>query len=125
MEGDYGLRYRGVDTHTWAHAEVACLIHKYYINEVKDWELINERIMGIKLKLNDKESLTVISVYVPNESDNTDVKEKFWTKLQEVVESNQRTLIIGEELNGRVGNDEIGSEKCIDRFGEQVLNANG
>lgn len=75
--------------------------------------------MSIEFELNDKKSFAVVSVYAPNESDNTDVKEEFWTKLQDLVKRKQGTLIIG-----RVGNNKIGSKKYISRFRKLVLNSN-
>ena len=33
----------------------------------------------------------------------------------------KKILIAGGDFNGRVGNDEICGEKCIDKFSEQVF----
>ena len=62
---------------------------------------VSDRMMYMKL---DREGvmMTVISAYVPQVGYLREEKDKFWTDLDEVVESipNEKIMVIGADFNG-------------------------
>ena len=54
-------------------------------------------------------------------------KDKFWTDLDEVVESipKEERLVIGADFNGHVGEGNRGDEMVMGRYGDKARNAEG
>ena len=54
-------------------------------------------------------------------------KDKFWTDLDEVVESipKEERLVIGADFNGHVGEGNRGDENVMGRYGDKARNAEG
>lgn len=125
LKNDHGLLYSGVDRHVWGQAGVACLVHRNCMERIQNWEFVNERIMEVKYRINEAETATLLVVYGPNESEEKEVKESFWNCLQGQVEKKHGLLLIGGDLNGRVGNNGREASGCIGKYGEPNKNSNG
>ena len=54
-------------------------------------------------------------------------KDKFWTDLDEVVESipKKERVVIGADFNGHVGEGNRGDENVMGRYGDKARNAEG
>ena len=57
----------------------------------------------------------------------TEEKDKFWTDLDEVVESipKEERVVIGADFNGHVGEGNRGDENVMGRYGDKARNAEG
>ena len=71
--------------------------------------------------------MTVISAYAPQVGCLREEKDKFWTDLDEVVESipKEERLVIGADFNGHVGEGNRGDENVMGRYGDKARNAEG
>ena len=73
--------------------------------------------------------MTVISAYAPQVGCLTEEKDKFWTDLDEVVESipKEERVVIGADFNGDVivGEGNRGDENVMGRYGDKARNAEG
>ena len=77
---------------------------------------INDRIMTMRLPLQDNTNATLISAYAPTMTNPDDTKEVFYQQLDEVVRSvptADRWIILGD-LNARIGsNHTVGRESLV------------
>ena len=71
--------------------------------------------------------MTVISAYAPQVRCLREEKDKFWTDLDEVVESipKEERVVIGADLNGPVGEGTRGDDNVMGRYGDKAINAEG
>ena len=71
--------------------------------------------------------MTVISAYAPQVGCLREEEDKFWTDLDEVVESipKEERLVIGADFNGHVGEGNRGDENVMGRYGDKARNAEG
>ena len=85
---------------------------------------MSDRMMYMKLDIKGV-MMTVISAYAPQVGCLREEKDKFWTDLDEVVESipKEERLVIGADLNGHVGEGNRGDEKVRGRYGDKARNA--
>ena len=87
---------------------------------------VSDRMMYMKLDI-EGVMMTVSSVYAPQVGCLREEKDKFWTDLDEVVESipKEERLVIGADFNGHVGEGNRGDENVIGRYGDKARNAEG
>ena len=71
--------------------------------------------------------MTVISTYALQVGCLTEEKDKFWTELDEVVESipKEERLVMGADFNGHVGEGNRGDGNVMGRYGDKASNAEG
>ncbi len=67
----------------------------------------NERIIGIKLEVSDKQKLIVIQIYAPTSLANESESMEFYSKLTQTI-NNQKTnkndtILISGDFNNQVG----------------------
>ena len=121
----YNFIYSGRDDNN--HREgVGILMSKRAAGALLDWTPISERI--IKARFFSKHiKLTFIHVYAPTEDDDDQVKDDFYMRLQDVLDSRHThdMLIITGDMNAKVGNDREGYERVIGRHGMGQRNDNG
>ncbi|KAF7651843.1 hypothetical protein LDENG_00104720, partial [Lucifuga dentata] len=69
----------------------------------------------------------VVSGYAPQVGCELEEKEKFWSELDEVMQSIPRgeRVVIGADFNGHVGAGNRGDEEVMGKFGIQEKNAEG
>lgn len=88
---------------------------------------INERLMTLRLKLNDYNHVTVISAYAPTLDSDDDIKEKFYFELEEILKNvpdHDKILLLGD-FNARVGREKDLWEGIIGGNGVGKVNSNG
>ena len=87
---------------------------------------VSDRMMYMKLDI-EGVMMTVISAYAPQVGCLTEEKDKFWTDLDEVVESipKEERVVIGADFNGHVGEGNRGDENVMGRYGDKARNAEG
>ncbi len=88
---------------------------------------INERLMKIRLPLNDKRYVTVISAYAPTLTSAEETIEHFYANLSSVlrlVPASDKLILLGD-FNARVGQDHTRWEGVLDKHGVGKTNSNG
>ena len=87
---------------------------------------VSDRMMYMKLDI-EGVMMTVISVYTPQVGCLREEKYKFWTDLDEVVESipKEERVVIGADFNGHVVEGNRGDENVMGRYGDKARNAEG
>ena len=122
---DKTIIYSGRDDQI--HREgVAFMLSKNAVRSLTDWTPVNERI--IKARFYSKHiKLTMIYLYAPTEVADDDVKEEFYTKLQELVGDvhQHNMLIITGDMNAKVGSNNNCYESIMGNHGIGQRNNNG
>ena len=105
---------------------VAIMMTEEAARSLMDWTPVNERI--IKARFYSKYiKLTLIHTYAPTEIASEQVKDDFYTVLQEVIDSVHQhdILIITGDMNAKVGSDNRSFERVMGTHGLGVRNDNG
>ena len=105
---------------------VGVILKEDFIGRVLDVKRVYDRMMYMKLEI-EGVMMTVISAYASQVGCMRKEKDKFWTDLDEVVESipKEERLVIGADLNGHVGDGNIGDENVMGRYGDKARHAEG
>ena len=88
---------------------------------------INDRIMTMRLPLNDGKHVTLISIYAPTMTNPEENKELFYQQLDEVIRKvpKQDKMIILGDFNARVGSSSDSWKGIIGKHGIGQENSNG
>ncbi|KAI5611687.1 hypothetical protein C0J50_1328 [Silurus asotus] len=99
--GGFKLFYHGVGG---KRNGVGVILKEEYSKSVVEVKRVSDRVMKVKLEV-EGVMINVISAYAPQVGCETKEKEKFCSKLDEVVKSEpgNKRLVIGADLNGHVG----------------------
>ncbi|KAK3508010.1 hypothetical protein QTP70_010147 [Hemibagrus guttatus] len=78
--------------------------------------------MSLKLEI-EGVMLNVVSGYAPQVGCELEVKERFWSELDEVMESipTGERVMIGADFNGHVGKGNTGDEEVMGKFGVNAV----
>ncbi|KDR23612.1 Craniofacial development protein 2 [Zootermopsis nevadensis] len=100
------------------------MIKKKYQKDIKIWEAIDQRLIKVNLE-SFRYRLNLIGIYAPNEIDNPEMIDKFYSKLDEVISEcgNTREVILMGDLNARVGRGI--EDPVVGQYGETTRNNNG
>ena len=96
---------------------VGVILKEDYIRRVLEVKRVSDRMMYMKLDI-EGVMMTVISAYAPQVGCLREEKDKFWTDLDEVVESipKEERLVIGADFNGHVGEGNRGDDNVMGRY---------
>ncbi|KYO24070.1 hypothetical protein Y1Q_0004649 [Alligator mississippiensis] len=88
---------------------------------------INERLMTLHLHLSQNQSTAVISAYAPTPDSDKEVKERFYSDLDNALASIPRDdkVILLDDFNTRIGHDHEIWSRTISKNGIGKANANG
>ncbi|KAI5607898.1 hypothetical protein C0J50_9758 [Silurus asotus] len=95
---------------------VGIVLKEEYSKSVVEVKRVSDRAMNVKLEVEGM-MINVISAYASQVGCEMEEKEKFWSKLDEVVEEVPRNkiLVIGADFNGHVGEGKRGDEEVMSR----------
>lgn len=124
-DNEHVLIYSGVKENKRAEAGVGCIIHKRIAEQIHQWKAWTERILTVELRNKNKNRLTIIIVYGPNEDDSAINKDNFWQQLTVIMEEINGKIYIAGDFNARVGTKDEIYKEVIGKHGEKIRNNNG
>ena len=93
---------------------------------VLEVKIVSDRLMAMKLEIKGL-ILNIVSAYVPQVNNSMEEKNNFWENLDGLIEkiSKEERIFLGADLNGHVGEGNIGDEEIMGRYGAETRNKEG
>jgi exonuclease III len=108
---------------------VAFMLNERAAKALIEWESTSDRIMWSRFRAKFR-NITVINVYAPTNSKETEAKDIFYEQIQAILHKLQRKhkrdiIIIIGDWNAKVGCDNTGNEHVMGKHGIGTINNNG
>ena len=100
---------------------IGIVVREELIESVLEVKRMSDRLMAMKLEVK-RLILNILSAYAPQVGNSMEEKNDFWQDLDGLIESvsKQERIVLGEDLNGHVGN--IVDEEIMGRYGAGTRN---
>ncbi|KAK3531499.1 hypothetical protein QTP70_023281 [Hemibagrus guttatus] len=119
----FKLFYYGVDS---KRNGVGVVLKEEFVRNVLEVKRVSDRVMSLELEI-EGVMLNVVSGYAPQVGCELEEKERFWSELDEVMESipTGERVVIGADFNGHVGEGNTDDEEVMGKFGVKERNLEG
>ncbi|KAK3542936.1 hypothetical protein QTP70_007285 [Hemibagrus guttatus] len=119
----FKLFYYGVDS---KRNGVGVVLKDEFVRNVLEVKRVSDRVMSLRLEI-EGVMLNVVSGYAPQVGCELEEKERFWSELDEVMESIPmgERVVIGTDFNGHVGEGNRVDEEVMGKFGVKERNLEG
>ena len=103
--------------------EIGMVVREELAESVLEVKRVSNRLMAMKLEVKGS-ILNVVSAYAPQVNNSMKEKNDFWEDLDELMESvsKKERIILGADLNGQVGEVNIGDEEVMGRYSAGTRN---
>ncbi|KAK3538591.1 hypothetical protein QTP86_006976 [Hemibagrus guttatus] len=120
---EFKLFYYGVDSR---RNGVGVVLKEEFVKNVLEVKRVSDRVMSLKLEI-EGVMLNVVSGYAPQVGCELEEKERFWSELDEVMESipTGERVVIGADFNRHVGEGNRGDEEVEKREEHRVTYKSG
>ena len=121
--GGYKIFYNGADGRKNG---IGIVLGEELAESVVEMKRVSDRLMAMKLEVNGS-ILNIVSAYAPQVNYSMEEKNDFWENLDGLIESISREerRVLGADLNGHVGEGNIGDEEIMGRYGAGTRNKEG
>ena len=99
------------------------MVMEELVESVLEVKRVSDRLMAMKLEVK-RSILNIVSAYAPQVNNSMEEKNDFWQDLDGLIESvsKEEKIILGADLNGHVGEGNIGDEEIMERYGAGTRN---
>ncbi|XP_063708920.1 uncharacterized protein LOC134837472 [Culicoides brevitarsis] len=120
---DYKLFYHGINNQTNG---VGIIISRKYLNNIINIDKVSDRLMAVKLVVQDK-VWNIICAYAPQTGRDVSDKVSFWSDFEMLMQQipPEELVVIGADMNGHVGETNFGFEECHGGYGYGAMNDEG
>ena len=93
---------------------IGIVLREELAESVLEVNRVSDRLMVMKLEVNGS-ILNIVSAYSPQVNNSMEEKNVFWEDLDGLIESisTEERIVLGEDLNGHVGEGNIGDEEIM------------
>ena len=105
---------------------IRIVLREELAESVLEVKRVSNRLMAMKLEVNGS-ILNIVSAYAPQVKYSMEEKNDFWEDLDGLIESisKEERIVLGADLNGHVGEGNIGDEEIMGRYGAGTRNKEG
>ena len=121
--GECKIFYNGADGRKNG---IGIVLREELAESVLEVKRVSDRLMAMKLEVNGS-ILNIVSAYAPQVNYSMEEKNDFWEDLDGLIESisKEERIVLGADLNGHVGEGNIGDEEIMRRYGAETRNKEG
>ena len=105
---------------------IGIVLREELAESVLEVKRVSDKLMAMKLEVNGS-ILNIVSAYAPQVNKSMEKKNDFWEDLDGLIESisKEKRIDLGADLNGHVGEENIGDEEIMGRYGAGTRNKEG
>ena len=105
---------------------IEIVVRKELAESVLKVKRVSDRLMAMKLEVNGS-ILNIVSAYAPQVNNSKAEKNDFWEDLDGLIESisKEERIVLGADLNGHMGEGNIGDEEIMGSYGAGTRNKEG